>query len=268
MLKRYALYAEAGDGDGAGGGAPGGGSPEGGPGKDGGEKQVPESRLRAALRDQEQRLTAAFEAKLAELKAAPKSDPPKRYTKAQLSAAVEAGQITQEQADQTWEAQVQQDAMASAERVALETVSAAERQRHINAELNRYLAAAPEIGPGSDDPVRQRIQDEYNYLVKTLGDEPNVTTQLKAVRAVLGPIERLEKSRSGRDQRESHRETGGEGGGGGEPRKTGKLADRLHADARRHYEKQIESGRYKDWSEVEAELKYASPGTRQRLGIA
>lgn len=268
MFRNFALYAEADDGDGAGGGAPGGGSPEGGSGKPGdGDKQIPESRLKAALANQAQQLKAEFEARLAEA-TKPKAEAPQRYSKAQLSAAVERGDISQEQADQTWEAQLRAEVRTEAREEALETVSQAERKRLVDSEVNRYSTVAPEILEAGH-ATRTEIQNAYNGLL-ALGQKPSAATQLAAIRQVLGPIDKLERARSGRFQRESHQETGGAGGESGGQRKAGngKLADQLSASAREHYETGIKRGRYKDWAEVEAELKYASPGAKARLGIS
>jgi hypothetical protein len=263
--RRFALLAEAGDGDGAGDGAAGGGSPEGGqdsqPGG-GGERQIPESRLRAALADQERRLRADFEAKLADA-TKPKGEAPKAYTRAELQAAVDAGQITQAQMDE--QLQAQSDERAA--RVALETVSTAERRRRVDSEIERFKAVAPEILDDAHDS-RKDIQKAFRELV-ALGDDPkDVSTQLKAIRQVLGPIDRLERSRNGRSQHDTHRETGGASGGERRPANGGKLADRLNAGAKAEYQKRIDRGIYKDWDAVEAELKYASAGVKQRLGIA
>jgi hypothetical protein len=271
--KRFALLAEADDGDGAGGGASGGGSPEGGQGKspeDG--ETVSKKQFLGALKSAEEKRkaeVAALQSQLQELQAQVKAKPadqPKRYTRQQLNAAVEAGQITQEQADAQLDAQLREEAEERAHRVALETVSVVERKKLVDSEIERYKAAAPEI-LDDDHGTRQRIKQEFQGLV-ALGDSPkDVATQLKAIRMVLGPIERLERSRSGRDDHDSHRETGGSGGGGSGPKKTGKVSERLNAEARRHYEKLIDRGVYKDWDAVDAELKFAKPATRQRLGI-
>jgi len=280
MFKKIALLADgAGDGtDGGGGGAPAGGSPEGGqdnPPKDDGEF-VPKTQFIAALNSAERKREAEvsrLSTELAELRAQVKARPadqPKRYTRAELNAAVAAGQVTQDAADAQYELQIQQDAEDRAHRVALNTVSTAERKRLVDSDIARYTAVAPEILDETHE-TRQRIKEEFNSLV-ALGDPgagpEGVVTQLKAIRAVLGPIARLEKARSGRFQHETHLETGGGGGAGGGRPKTGKLSDQLNAEAKRHYEKGIEQGRYKDWAAVEDELKYAKPATRQRFGIA
>lgn len=275
MQRRFALLAEAGDGDGGGDGASTGGSPEGG--QDGKPKDgelVPKTQFIAALNSAERKRqseSAALQARIDALEAQVKAKPaeaPKRYTRAQLSAAVAAGEITQEQADAHIEQQIREDANAGAERVALNTITAVERKKQVDSEIARYTAVAPEI-LDDDHDTRKDIKRAFNELV-ALGDSPkDVATQVKAIRQVLGPIDRLEKSRSGRSQHEHHRETGGGGGGGGgERQKTGKLSDQLNAEGRKHYEKGIEQGRYKDWAAVDDELKYAKPATRQRLGIA
>lgn len=266
--KSFALYAPEGDAD---GGAGGGGSPNGGSGGD--DDVVPKKQFIAAV-NSASRKAEALEAKVNELTAkleaatAKPADAPKRYTRAELKAAVEAGQISQDQADSQWDLQTRQEADARAEQVARATVTAAERSKEVNATIERYKAVAPEILDESHE-TRQSIRTEFNALV-ALGDDPrDVATQLKAIRMVLGPVEKLEKSRGGTDVHDTHRETGGGGEGGGNGgKKTGKLHEQLNAQARKHYEKGIEQGRYKDWAEVDAELKYASPQRRQSLGIA
>lgn len=268
FMKLHALYApEPGD---AGSGADGGGSSKDGSGGD--KDVVPKSQFIAALNSAEAKrerelasLRQEFEAKLEAATA--KRDQPKTYTRQELRAAVEAGQITQEQADAEVERQIRAETRAAAEQTAHETVTLVERRKQIDGEINRYKAVAPEILDDSSE-TRQAIKVEFSKLVE-LGDDPkDLSTQYKAIRAVLGPVERLEKARSGTSQHDTHRETGGGGGGGGGGKKTGKLSDQLNSAARKHYEKQIEQGLVKDWAAVDDELKYASPNVRQRLGIA
>ncbi len=277
MRNQFALLADgAGDGtEGGGGGAPAGGSPNGG--QDGSQddgETISKTQFIAALNSAERKreaevaaLRAEMEGLKAQVKAKP-ADAPKRYSRADLNAAVEAGQITQAQADAQWEAQVHEDAETRAERVALAVVSGNDRKKLVDSELARYTAVAPEILDDSHD-ARKDIKAAFKSLVE-LGDDPkDVATQLKAVRSVMGPIDRLERSRGGRSQHEHHRETGGGSGGSGSgQRKTGKLVDQLTQEAREHYENQIKRGHVKDWAAVEDELKYASPGVKRRLGIA
>lgn len=268
MFKKFfALYAPEGDAD---RGAGGGGSDD----EPGGDKDVvPKKQFVAALNEAERKrereiaaLRTEFEGKLAAATAKP-AETPKRYTKAELKAAVAAEQITQDQADAQWEKQIREETLAEAQHTAHATVTAVERNKEVNAAIERYKALAPEILDDSHE-TRQAIRAEFQHLVG-LGDDPkDVATQLKAIRAVLGPVEKLEKARKGADQYDTHRESGGGGGGDRPNRKTGKLSDQLNAAGRAHYENGIKAGRYKDWAEVDAELKYASPSVRQRLGIA
>lgn len=266
--KLQALYAPEND-RGTGGGAPDGGSDD----DPGGDKDVvPRSQFIAAI-NSASRKSEALEATVNELKAkleaatAEKREAPKKWTKAELKAAVAAEQITQDQADAQWEHQIREETRAEAQQTAHATVTAVERAKEVNAAIERYKAVAPEILDDSHE-TRQAIRTEYQALVK-LGDDPkDVATQLKAIRAVLGPIERLEKARNGTTQHDTHRETGGGGGGGGGKKPTGKLFDRLSPENRAYYEAGIKQGRYKDVAAVEEELKYASPSVRARLGIA
>lgn len=268
MYLRRALQApEEGD---AAQGAGGGGSPEGGQGKKPEDGDfVPASRLKAALADQERRLreeqraeSAALREELAALKKPANLDQqPKRYTRQELNAAVGAGTITQEQADAQMDLQLREDAGAEARRVASATVSAAQREERIDRDIARYTAVAPEVLDDSHD-TRTRIKTEFRALVE-LGDDPKaLATQLKAIRAVLGPIESLERARSGRTGHDPHQEAGGGAGGAGRPAK--KFADTLDSRTRDHYEHLIRQGVYANWAAVEEERKFAKAPRRAR----
>lgn len=249
------------------------GAPEGGDGApegDGKDKDfVPKTQFIAAINsatakhDREmQALRAEMEAKLAEAK---KPEKPRQYTRAEVTTMVDAGQITQEQADAQMDLQMREDARAEASRVANETVSAAQRKSYIETEINRYKAVEPSILDEASD-TRARIVEEYKYLVEQLGDSNSLDTQLKAIRAVLGPVEKLERSRGAKPSHESHRETGGQGGGG-KKSDDGKLTyEVLSPREKDYYDKKIASGLYKDIKAVNEELAYANPQTRRKYG--
>lgn len=272
FLNNHALFAPADGGD-AGGGATGGEDGSGGKSKDG-EKAISESQLKAILRSANEKheremreLRAEMEQKLTD-RAAP-AEKPKRYTRAELNAAVEAKQITQEQADAQIEAQIREDARSDAALVANETVTAAQQKVRVDTEIARYKVVAPEILDDAHE-TRQRIKDEFQALVD-LGDDPRqLSTQLKAIRAVLGPVEKLERARNGKPAHESHREFGGGGGesqGGKKKDDDSALTyDDLSPREKAHYDKGIASGLYKDKAAVNAELKFAKPHIRQKYG--
>lgn len=190
-------------------------------------------------------------------------DEPKVYTRAELSAAVEAKQITVEQSDEIWATQIERRVTAKVTRDVLGSVDSDARQGRVAADLFTYKELAPEILE-ADSEVRQKIATEYRYLTGT-GLPANTTTELAAVRAVLGPIEKLKVARSARDTREFHEESGG----GGEGRNRGApktLVETLTAREKDYYDGMIKKGMYKDWKAVEAELAFSRPEIRRKAG--
>jgi hypothetical protein len=263
--------AGAGQDDGqAGSGAPAGGSPDGGSEND--DKPITARQLKAALASQRVSFQEQLAAKDRELQAFKEGlgkreqvDQPKVYTKAELKAGVEAGQISQEQADELWDRQRETQIRESAKREALDAVSEHATKERIDSDLAAYKRLKPEILElGSE--VRQKVEEEFKALRKT-GLPNNLSTELAAIRAVVGPLEKLRKAAEAPRSQEGEQQ----GGGGSEPKKGGgsskKLVDHLKGDAKDHYERGIKSGRYKDWDAVEAELKYATPRARVKLGL-
>lgn len=264
--------AGAGQDDGQGGsGAPSGGSPEGGSEND--EKPITAKQLKAALASQRshyERELANRDAQFDAFKAGAGSgskkeeerQPPKRYTRKELNTAVTAGTITQEQADDQFALQTRDEAREIAEAAAVSVVNGATQKERIDSDLAKYKRLAPEIlDKGSDE--RQKIVTEFGELVRT-GMPNNLATELAAIRAVMGPLEKLEKAR-GASRLVEHDEQGAGSGGRPGSGKTGKkLVDQLSPRQKAHYQKGIDNRRYRDWTEVEAELKF-SPG---RVGRA
>ena len=252
----------------AGIGAPASGSPEGGSEND--EKPITAKQLKAALANQQTRYEERIAAQSREFEAfkagASQKEKPveaqKRYTRAELRAAVDASQITQEQADEVWAKQIEATAVENATVAAMAAVAGRTQKERIEADLASYKRLKPDIM--QDGEIRTKIAEEYKYLM-SIGDPGTIDTELKAIRAVLGPLEKLEKSSFARRALESDEQSGGGGRSGTGSRK--KLVDHLKADVKSQYEKRIASGLYKDWEAVEKELKYASPNVRQRLGL-
>ncbi len=234
--------------------------------RQGNEEVVPKKQFLAAIKSANEKY-AALEAKLDAAIAAgsKKADLPKQYTRAELKAAVEGGQITQDAADQVWDDQIQARADARAAAVSTEIVTRAKLKERVDSDIGRYVALEPDVLiPGSE--IRDKVAKEFNYFV-SLGDPKTPETELKAMRAALGPIDQLELARSGITQHDTHRETGG-GGPGGKPKgdKENPLVAKLTTRQREYYEGQIKAGQYKNWKDVEATLKFADPATRPSLG--
>lgn len=269
--------AGAGAGNGQGGsGAPSGGSPEGGSENEGLDDKF-EKRIKAALANQARQYESRIDAVRAEFEAfkagassnEPPADKPRVYTRAELKAAVDAAQITQEQADDRWAAQIEAEATSKAVAAATAVVNGQATKERVDSEIESYKRLKPEIMEKGSE-LRGKVEAEFDHLVHVVGMPGKgngvLQTQLAAIRAVLGPLDKLEKSANAGRAHESDEQGGGTGGGkpGGGSKK---LVDHLKGDAKEHYERGIKQGRYKDWNAVEAELKYASPSVRQRLGL-
>jgi hypothetical protein len=264
--------AGSGNPDKSGSGAPEGGSPEGGSEND--DKPITAKQLKAILASQKAKFTEQLDAKDRELQAfkegvgkrdEPK-DQPKVYTKTELKAGVDAGQITQEQADDIWDRQRETQIRESARREALDAVTEHATKERIDADLKSYKRLKPEILDKSSE-TRQQIEEEFKAL-RSSGLPNDLRTELAAIRAVVGPLNKLEQAAKATRAPESEEQGGGSGDGGKpKPGAGKKLVDHLKGDAKEYYERGIKQGRYKDWDAVEAELKYARPSVRQRLGL-
>lgn len=249
----------------SGSGAPEGGSPEGGSEKDALEEKF-ERRIKSALASQKQhhdREVAAVRAEFEALKSGvgarkdPPAEQPKRYTRADLRAAVTALQITQEQSDDIWDKQVKDEAKEAAVQAADEHVTRKTAKERIDADLATYKRLAPEVMEEGSE-VREAIKREFQALVQSGmpgRDGQNLVTQLAAIKAVMGPLDKLEKARGARRQVEHDEQSGGSGGRRDNSGKS--KVDQLDARKKSYYEQGIKSGRYKDWKAVEAELEFA-----------
>jgi len=191
-------------------------------------------------------------------------EPVQTYTRQQLRDFVENEQLTQDQADQIWDRQVElaNDAKidAAVARVTNSTDEKLSSQRVLD-RINEFVKILPDIQEdGSDN--REKVRREYSALAGVLGEpekgsDQALKMQLAALERAFGSEDKLrEQIRSQSDDRETM-----ESLGGGDPDetvstpKTGKLKN-LSADKRAYYQRGIDQGRYKDWDEVEAELSF------------
>lgn len=254
-----------------GSGAPKGGSPEGGSDND--DKPITAKQLKAALESQKRHYEGQLQGQRAEFESfkegvgkreQPRVEQPKVYAKADLKAAVAAGSISQEQSDDIWERQQEAQITARAETAALNAVTASQAKERIDSDLAKYKRLAPEILDKASEE-RQKIVTKYRRMVAN-GLPDNLATELEAIEAVMGPLEKLEKARSV-SRHVEHDEQGGSSGERGKGGSGKTLADKLAPRYKEHYEAQIKSGRYKDWKEVEAEIKFATPQRRQQMGL-
>ena len=223
------------------------------------EKHAVDQARIAALEAQvtaERTATAQAETKAA----ATQPEPKKRFTRAELARGVEQEQITQAQSDEIWDNQRDQEIEERIDRRVEERTSAFAANQSVERQIQLYQQNEPDVMVEGSD-IRSRVAAEYQHLRTEMGMQPGNQTQLLALRSVLGPPERLAPKT--REARETYSETGGGGEPGGEPGE----GTHLNLDSRRraHYQRGIDQGRYKDWAEVEAELKFAKPPAKATI---
>jgi hypothetical protein len=257
------------------------GAAAGGSGESGSKKFVPPSdgswipkvRHDEAVNAERARL-ARVEAELAALKQAQvkaTEQPVKKYTRQEVNAAVASQAITAEQAEDILAKQLREDAIVEAERRILGKVEAKRAQERVDTDLEEYKRLDPSIMEEGSE-TRQRVREEFEYLVGlgnegAAGNPKTLQTQLLAIRAVLGPLDKLRTAKSARRETESHEETGGSTGSGQRRTESKGAWDKLDQRQKSYYEAAIREGLYKDRKAVEAELSYTrKPNSPRRSG--
>lgn len=188
----------------------------------------------------------------------------KQYTRAELKAAVAAGQITEEQSDEVWSAQIAERVKNEVTKQVLDNVNSGTQKNRVISDLSEYKKLAPEILEDGNE-IRMKISGEFNSLIED-GHPNSLETERLAIRMVLGPIEKLRIAKSARLDNENFDHSTGNGA---ENRNSGKnktLVDSLTTREKEYYDGMIKKGQYKDWKEVEAELAFASPEVRRKSG--
>jgi len=199
--------------------------------------------LLAALHAERQK-RQSLETKFAEVSGkvdALSQKPAKEFTRAELQARVDEGNLTQAEADRIYEDQLQQKVTAD---VTKKVESSAEQKalaQRIGMEIQKYVSVLPDIeAEGSEN--RGRVTREYQRLV-SLGYPDNVQTELTALMAAFGPPELLSKGRE--KQKETYQGVGSDGGETSQK----EAAPKLPAHVKTHYSKMIEKGMYEGWDD-------------------
>lgn len=213
------------------------------------------------LEAENQRLQGAVEA--LKDRPAPTPEPVKSFTRAELQARVEQGQlgegeveaILDKQSDDRTRQLVQQEG----ERV--------RREVEVDNKMRSFQAARPELlDPASD--LRKQVLEKYQ-MFRGYGDPDDSVTELKAYEAVMGST--VPQSR---DQTRGRRATSPEGGGGNHPPRSQPSGEAdfdsegfpndLSKDMKYHYKQMIARGAYtgpKDPTLVR-ELEYRKGGPK------
>lgn len=170
----------------------------------------------------------------------------KEYTWAELEHFISEGQITRDQAqeykDKQTEARLRRELKAERERES--------SQSHLLSQIDQYKQLIPDVMvPGSE--ARQKYEQEYAYLVRTLGYKEDYATQLAATRAAFGDIERVKRTNQVKPSltsKESFVETHTPPG---QKLVTKAFKDTLPEYKVKHWEKMMKAGLVKSWKDVE-----------------
>ncbi|MHC4646311.1 MAG: hypothetical protein ACYTBJ_12490 [Planctomycetota bacterium] len=232
-------------------------------GKAGGEQAIPKERVnamiaaakadaetRAAKAEERARLEAELRRDL-EARSRPPATPPSKseekapLSRAQLRLLMDEGKITQDEMDAEIERQIE----ARVEQRVTSTQDVKSRAVQINTEIDKYIERVSDLkDPTSDN--RKRVQVEYAKLRK-LNYPDDASTELVALRAVLGDLDKIEIPETGHKDREVDQTTHSSGGGeDAEPEQKGPgPLEGLKPEFVEYYTKGIEEGRYKGWDD-------------------
>lgn len=185
----------------------------------------------------------------------------REYSVVELDNAVAAGQITQAQRDQIFATQIERKAMTQAQQAAHQIIETTTRENTLDTQLQQYAQVAPDVAR-EGSPLRQRVAQEFEFLVQN-GAPRDLTTELAAVRAVMGPLERAKQYAQGRRLgpdagRDSY-------GGSMSPmeRRAADAFDRLDPVKQQYYQKLINQGVYADKKAVISELNWKRGGNNR-----
>lgn len=185
--------------------------------------------------------------------------PTKTYSRSELRALVDEGKLDEARADEIMDQQLTSKVTSTVTDSVVSALSSNQLKDRVEAEIGRYTALVPDVME-TGSAARQRVEQEYQYLT-SLGDAPDKATELKALRSVYGPVDKLTKSEPARETHQEHGDDSVDTGDDG--MRTDGMPKGLTAAQRAYYKPMI-GRQYKDWKAVEDELKYANPRITKR----
>lgn len=185
----------------------------------------------------------------------------REYSVTELDSYVAQGQITQAQRDQIFASQIERRAAAQAQQVATQIIETTTRENSLDGELQQYAQVSRELTQ-EGSPLRQRVASEFEYLVAR-GAPRDLSTELAAVRAVMGPLERARQYAQGRVRgAEMGRDSFGGRPMSPKERREDDAWNRLSVTQKQFYERQINNGLYPDKTAVLKEVNWRRPTQR------
>ena len=230
------------------------------------ENLIPQSRFNEAtgkLKDQiatQNERLANLEGQLASSK---KTDEPTEYTRAELRSFVDSEQITQAQADDFWDKQVDRKHKAHTDNTVKEALSgvkddnqATHQANVLVADIQKYVDVVPDL-TDEDSDERAKIEKEYNRISKRMGQPKKDSVadfemQVLALENIYGSVAQLKSRLDSKADRQTMQDVGDSKP---EAPSSGPIKN-LNPRQKAFYEKGIDQGRYADWKEVEEELSY------------
>lgn len=187
------------------------------------------------------------------------------YTRAQLKEYVSSGQITQDQADDVWDKQQERKwenrLQQEVSKVKEETQTGTNLQG-LRSTIGQYRELMPDISPGKSSENRDKLITEFERLTKVLGvpakdSVEDFKLQVLALENVFGSVNtarsRVSRQQSSSDDAEIMEDM---------PSQAvavpagSKVLKNLSADKKQYYQRKIDRGVYKNWSDVEKELTW------------
>ncbi len=177
----------------------------------------------------------------------------------QLRQAIEAGKLTEDDADGIREQQLERRLTGKIESKLRGKLELETRQGRVAGEIARYKDAIP----GLNDPDSKefaQLRDEFQRLV-ALGDSPDdQRTELAAAQVAFGNLDKRQTIKANRP--DSHVETGGGGftDADADSRTSDGAPKGLTPRLRDHYRGRIEKGQYTGWDDpkLKSEIAFAN----------
>lgn len=207
-------------------------------------------------REQRARLEGELEA-MKRAPAQPTAPTPPRYSAAQLQQMIDEGKATVGQVLAYQEEALRKELETKLDEKVQATLSAKAKTSTLQHEMDRYKQVVPEVTQ-EGTPERQKVVQEFSYLVEMGYDAKDPRTELMAVRAALGSVETIQAKRNakaiptGRETMQDIQSNSGKPVG--EP----DVLKKMTAAQRQHYQRMIDRNVYKGWEEVREELKFAA----------
>ena len=162
----------------------------------------------------------------------------KEVTNDEIRSAVDAGTISESQADQIRESQIERRVAKKLK----EDITATDKQTRISGMIEQYRTSFPDLQDKASKTFK-RVQKEFAVLVDLGMDPSDPKTEFAAVRSALGePVMHQQQPAS------PFQEVGG-GYGGGESDEEGGPPWWVKGELRSFYQKQIDNGYYKGWDD-------------------